>query len=275
MPDPGPDSARPEEGRPPGPDALFPADTVAPAAGTTAGERRRLPRTFTFSRALRTQGFTPAGDARDRLDAFLLDEPELLLLAGHHHGDSSYAVLFDSSATWDVPGTADLVAVHVVRNPMYRTFDFATAALPMVGLAQQWLVARGCPPGALALLPGRAAQPADEETTVLETRLRTSPGRYDLLDHYTYDRGPFESWALLRDRHPESEAAPVRLFIESADTGAGTYTLREGAFRDEGDAHRWLDDNPVPLPAPPSTARRQPPSRPAAIPPPGASGPRR
>jgi hypothetical protein len=272
---PEPDSARPEEGRTPGPDALFPTDQVAPAAGTTAGERRRLPRKFIFSRALRTRGLTPAGDARDRLDTFLLGEPELVLLAGHHHGDSSYAVLFDSSATWDVPGTAALVAVHVVRNPAYRTFDFDTAAVPMVGLAQQWLVARGCPPGAIALPPGGAAQPADPETTALEARLRTSPDRYELVDHYTYDHGPFESWAVLRDTHPESADAPVRLFIESADIDAGTYTLREAAFRDEGDAHEWLGGNPVPLPLPQSTARQQPPSRSAAIPPPGASGPRR
>lgn len=270
-----PDSPRPEEGHPPDPDALFPAADVAPAVGTTAGDRQRPSRKFTFSRALRIKGFKAAGDARDRLYNFLLNEPEYVQLAGHHHGDNSFAVLFDSSATWDIPGTADLVAVHVVRNGMYRTFDFETVRLPLVGLAQQWLVARGCPPEAIVLPPGRATQPADEETTALETHLRTSPGRYKLIDHYTYDGDPFESWALLRDTHPESADAPVRLFIESADINAGTYTLREGAFRHEDDAHEWLGSNPVPLPPPPLTARRQPPSRPVVTPPPGASGPRR
>ena len=68
----------------------------------------------------------------------MLNEPEYTLLANHHEGDSSFAVLFDSLATWDIPGTADLVAVHVARDPMWAAFDFDTAALPMVGLAQQW-----------------------------------------------------------------------------------------------------------------------------------------
>jgi hypothetical protein len=125
------------------------------------------------------------------------------------------------------------------------------------------------------LPPGSATQPADEESTRLETHLRTSPGRYKLIEHCTYDGDPFESWALLRDTHPESAGAPVRLFIESSDIDAGTYTVRDGAFRDEGDAYEWLESNTVPLPRPPLMARRQPPSRPAVAPPPGVSGPRR
>jgi hypothetical protein len=269
------DSTRPEEGRPSDPDALFPAPDVAPAAGPTAEDRQHPPREFNFSRALRTKGFTATGEVRDRLFTFLLNEPEYVQLIGHHSGGHSYALLFDSAATWDIPGTPNLVAVHVARDQMYRTFDFDTAALPMVGLAQQWLVARGCPPEALVLPPGSATQPADEESTRLETHLRTSPGRYKLIEHCTYDGDPFESWALLRDTHPESAGAPVRLFIESSDIDAGTYTVRDGAFRDEGDAYEWLESNTVPLPRPPLMARRQPPSRPAVAPPPGVSGPRR
>jgi hypothetical protein len=272
---PDPDSTRPEESHPPDPDALFPTDEIAPAAGRTVDDRQRPSRKFTFSRALRTGGFKAAGDTRDRLYTFLLNEPEYVQLAGHHEGDHSFAVLFDSSATWDVPGTADLVAVHVVRNPMYRTFDFDTARLPMVGLAQQWLVARGCPPGAIVLPPQSATRPADRETTALETRLRTSPGRYKLIDHYTYDGGPFESWAMLRDTHPESGDTPVRVFIESADIDAGTYTLREGAFTNENAAREWLDERPGPLPPALRTSRPGTASRPAATRPPGASGPRR
>lgn len=270
-----PDSTQPEEGHPPDLDALFPAPDVAPAAGASPDERQLPSRKFDFCRALWTGGFTPAGDARDRLYDFLLNEPELVLLAGHHHGDHSYAVLFDSAATWDILGSSDLVAVHVVRNQMYRTFDFDTAALPMVGLAQQWLVARGCPPEAIVLPPESASQPADPETTTLETHLRTSPGQYQLVDHYTYDGDPFESWALLRDTHPESAGAPVRLFIESANIDAGTYTLREGGFANEDAAQEWLDERPGPLPPALRTSRLGTASRPAVPPPTGASGPRR
>lgn len=272
---PDPDSARPDEGHPPDPDALFAADEIAPAADTTADDRRRPPRKFVFSRALRTGGFKAVGETRDRLYTFLLSEPEYVLLAGHHEGDSSFAVLFDSSATWDIPGTADVVAVHVVRNPMWRTFDFDTAALPVVGLAQQWLVARGCPPEAIVLPPENASQPADQQSTELETHLRTSPGRYTLVDHYTNGGGRFESWAMLRDTHPESADAPVRLFIESADIRAGTYTLRQGAFADEDAAREWLDERTGPLPPAPPASRPETASRPAVTPPPRASGPRR
>ncbi|MEE4543998.1 hypothetical protein V2S66_18730 [Streptomyces sp. V4-01] len=272
---PNPDSNRPGEGRLPDPDSLFPADEVGPAAGTTADDRQRPSRKFIFSRALRTKGFKAAGETTDRLHTFLLNEPEYVLLTSCHKGYESFAVLFDSSATWDIPGTANLVAVHVVRDPMWRTFDFDTAALPMVGLAQQWLVARGCPPEAIVLPPERASQPADQQSAALETHLRTSPGRYTLLDHYTDDGGPFESWAMLRDTHPDSAGTPVRIFIELAVIGAGTYTLREGGFADEDAAQEWLDERPGPLPPALRTSRPGAASRPAVPPPPGASGPRR
>ncbi|SEO73849.1 hypothetical protein [Actinacidiphila rubida] len=272
---PDPDSNRPGDGCPLDPNALFPLADYAPAAGTTADDRKRSSRKFVFSRALRTKGFKAAGETTERLHTFLLNEPEYTLLANHHEGDSSFAVLFDSSATWDIPGTANLVAVHLVRNQMWRTFDFDTAHLPMVALAQQWLVARGCPPEAIVLPPERATQPADQETTILETHLRTSPDRYTLVDHYTDDGGPFESWALLRDTHPESAGTPVRVFIEAADMNAGTYTLREGGFADEDGAREWLDGRPGPLPPALRTSRPGAASRPAVPPPSGASGPRR
>lgn len=272
---PDPDSSRPEEGRQSDPGALFPVADYARAAGTTEDDPQQSSRKFVFTRALRTKGFQAAGETTDRLYTFLLNEPEYTLLASHHEGDSSFAVLFDSSATWGIPGTADLLAVHVARNQMWRTFDFDRARLPMVALAQQWLVARGCPPEAIVLQPERATQPADQQSTALETRLRTMPGRYTLLDHYTDDSGPFESWAMLRDTHPESAGTPVRVFIESADINAGTYTLREGAFTDEDAAQEWLDERPGPLPPALRTSRPGPASRPAVPPPPGATGPRR
>jgi len=269
------DSNRPDDGRPPDPDALFPtADYVRPA-GTTADDLQRTSWRFVFSRALRTKGLEAAGETMDRLHTFLLNEPEYVLLAAHHEGDSSFAVLFDSSAIWDIPGTANLVAVRVVRNHMWGTFDFDTERLPMVGLAQQWLVARGCPPETIVLPPESASQPADQQSTVLETRLRTSPGRYKLIDHYTDDGDPFESWAMLRDAHPESADAPVRVFVESADINAGTYTLHEGGFTNEDAAREWLDERPGPLPSALRSSRRGTVSRPAVTPPPGASGPRR
>lgn len=272
---PDPDSNRPGEDRPSDPDALFPADEVGPAAGTAAHDRQRRSRKFVFSRALRTKGFNAVGETTDRLYDFLLNEPEYVLLTGCHKGYESFAVLFDSAATWDMPGTANLVAVRLVRNPMRRTFDFDTARLPMVGLAQQWLVARGCPPEAIVLPPESASQPADQQSAALETHLRTSPGRYKLVDHYTYEGGPFESWAMLRDTHPASAGTPVRVFIEAADIGAGTYTLREGGFTDEDAAQEWLGERPGPLPPALRTSRPGTASRPAIPRPPGASGPRR
>lgn len=231
---------------------------------------------FDFGCSLRTAGLEPADEAEARLhDHFLVNESDFRLLAVHHGGDHSFAVLHDSAATWDVPGTADLRAVHAVRDRTRGTFRLSAQRMPLVSLAQQWLVARGCPPEAIVLPPGSASEPADEATTALEAHLRASHGRYTLIDHYTHDSEPFESWALLRDTHPASAATPFRLFLETADVRAGTYTLREGAFATAAAAREWLSGREGPLNAPLHVVRPPNGSRPAAIPPPGAAGPRR
>jgi hypothetical protein len=233
---------------------------------------------FGFERALRTAGFEPADDAeaQDLHHQILINESDFVLLADHHQGENSYAVLYDSAATWDIPGTANLLAIHVARDPASRTFRYSAQRMPLVSLSQQWLVARGCPPEAIVFPPGLASEPADQATVELETTLRSSPGRYTLVDHYTYDSEPYESWALLRDSDPASAGAPLRLFLETADIRAGTYTLREGAFVAEDSAHTWLEEREGPLP-PPLTARPGTPARPAVIPPPPPPppGPRR
>ncbi|WP_225847262.1 glycosyl hydrolase [Streptomyces sp. HPF1205] len=246
------------------------SDTTWPDEGPTCEPQ------FDFDRSLRTNGFEPADEAEGHLhDHFLVNGSDFRLLAAHHGGDHSFAVLHDRAATWDVPGTADLLAVHVVRDRTRRTFRLNAQRMPLVSLAQQWLVARGCPSQAIVLPPGSASEPADEATTTLEAHLRSSPGRYTLIDHYTHDSEPFESWALMRDARAEPATAPFRLFIEAADIQAGTYTLREGAFGTEGAAREWLDERNDPLPAPLHTARPPTASRPAVTALPRMPGPRR
>ncbi|MCX5340276.1 hypothetical protein [Streptomyces atratus] len=80
-------------------------------------------------------------------------------------------------------------------------------------------------------------------------RLRTSADRYKVLDSYTSDLDPCETWTLTRDSI--AAQAPIRVFLEEGDFDAHTYTMREGAFADEGAARHWLDDRSSPLPQPP------------------------
>jgi hypothetical protein len=48
---------------------------------------------------------------------------------------------------------------------------------------------------------------------------------------------------------------PVRVFLEVVGPAARTYTVREGAFPDEGAALQWLEDRGTPLPQPPEDHR--------------------
>lgn len=252
---------------------------MPPDPESSAPDDNRMPeRGFAFEHALQTAGFELADDAgaRDLYLQILINQSDFSLLADHHQGENSYAVLHDSAATWDLPGTAALLALHVARDQTSGTFHCTAQRMPLLSLAQQWLVARGCPPEAILVPPGRAGKPADEATTALETTLRSaSAARYTLLDHYTYDSEPYESWALMRDSDPASASAPFRLFVETAYVQAGAYTLREGAFTTADAAHEWLDEREGPPSSAPQTARQEMTSRPAAIAPPSSAGPRR
>ena len=94
-------------------------------------------------------------------------------------------------------------------------------------------------------------RPADDLTTQVEQQLRMSGGRYEVLDSYTSDYDPCETWTLTRDSQAAED--PVRLFLEEGDYESFTYTMREGAFPDEASARQWLDDRDDLLPLPPDS----------------------
>ncbi|WP_405668259.1 hypothetical protein [Streptomyces sp. NBC_00055] len=91
--------------------------------------------------------------------------------------------------------------------------------------------------------------PADDLTVQVEQQIRESGARYEVLDTYTSDFDPCETWTLARDSR--ADQAPVRVFHEEWDHAAGTYTMREGAFADVSAARCWLDDRSRPLPEQP------------------------
>ncbi|MEV7393733.1 hypothetical protein [Streptomyces sp. NPDC091215] len=185
----------------------------------------------------------------------------------HHSADGrdSYLLLYDRSAIWDIPGAAAYVTLHIIRNVEQRTFDFASERHPVVPLAQNWLIRRGCPQEAAEVSHGHGPRPADALTARLEDLLRTNPGnRYEVLDHYTDNPCSFdvgvEVRTLVHDRHPESSAAPYRLFLEETTKDMRTYTVREGVFASAEEADTWVVErnSPLPLaPAPPHTVGRR------------------
>jgi hypothetical protein len=244
-----------------------------PGEARTAGSA--APSAFDFDSCLNTGGFEAADDTDTTHRELRINDTDFLLLKRHHQADSTFALLYDTAAVWDVPGTARLLAVHLARDRASRTFRIRARRMPLLSLAQQWLVARGCPPEALVLGPGSISQPADAATAELEEHLRSSADRYTLVDHYTDDGEPFEAWALLRDSHPAPDTAAFRLIVESADVRAGTYTLREGAFADEQAAWEWLDDRDRPLPSMPRTAGPPSAARAAVMPSAETAGRRR
>jgi hypothetical protein len=64
-------------------------------------------------------------------------------------GSHTWAVLWHHFFEEAYPDQSHLLAVHVARDDASRTFRYATREIPILALAQQWLVARGCPPDAL------------------------------------------------------------------------------------------------------------------------------
>ncbi|GCD41842.1 hypothetical protein [Streptomyces paromomycinus] len=211
---------------------------------------------------LRVEGLDLANDHEATLFNWQisLSENELTVVASHHQGDDSYAVLHDSSMTWDLPGSPQYLAVHIDRNEATGSFRYASERLPLVPLAQQWLVARGCPVSALRARTDLGPEAADAKTSALEAKLAASPGRYEILDHYTDDTIDYETTVLVRDLHPTAAQRPFRVLVEKWDVDANRYTLREGCFADAAQAGEWLEDRDTPLPEPtvtPSVPARQ------------------
>ncbi|MGN5380990.1 hypothetical protein ACQ4WX_39175 [Streptomyces lasalocidi] len=216
----------------------------------------------------RLDGFQAAtAQIEDDFSSVTLSDDLFVPFSEHHSADGrdSYLLLYDRSAIWDIPGAAEYVTLHIVRDIEQRTFYFASERHPVVPLAQNWLIRRGCPQEAVEESHRHGPRPADAATARLEDLLRTNPGnRYEVLDHYTDNPCSFdvgvEVRTLVYDSHPDSADAPYRLFLEETTKDMHTYTVREGAFVSAEEADRWVveGDSPLPLtPASPGTFDRR------------------
>jgi hypothetical protein len=211
-------------------------------------------------------------------------EDDSTLLTEHHSPDQSRSFLLarDESVAWGVPGAPQIVAIAITRDIEQGTFTFASAHHASHPFAQAWLIARGCPPGQIALPDSVQIEPADETTRQIEEKIRAGGRRYTVLDTHTDYTSPYESWTLARDT--TAPEAPVRVFLEQDIPGSIRYTVREGAFPDADSALAWLADRSTPLPPPPeqpqahrAAAARSRSARPGpaataaqSVPPPGA-----
>ncbi|MFD7730480.1 hypothetical protein ACFV6F_08855 [Kitasatospora phosalacinea] len=194
------------------------------------------------------------------------------------------------------------VAIHVRLDPDARTCHVRKANTLTFGWAGHWLVRRGADPDALARyrpLPpdpyncgshGHGtdvqaeglisashywyARPADARTRTIEDRIRRSGDRYEILtqqmaySEYATDGEHEAHWVLLVDNHPRAAERQYLLQLETVHRSSGHYTLDEGAFPTEKQAHEWADRiNPrrvAPLPATdPATGLPAAPKRPA------------
>ncbi|MEV7085881.1 glycosyl hydrolase [Streptomyces sp. NPDC093085] len=199
----------------------------------------------------RLDDFEPA-DAASKLAAEAFWPDDLTVMAKHHtvpHGSHTFVVAHDRSMTWGIPGDPQVVAIMVARDLSLDTFTFESTYHATVAFAQNWLIERGCPPGPIAQVDGNFMKPADDLTVQIEQQIRESGARYEVLASETSDFDPCETWTLTRDS--STDQAPIRVFLEEGDADAHTYTMREGAFADEGAARSWLDDRSGPLPEPP------------------------
>jgi hypothetical protein len=215
-----------------------------------------------------TRGYVPADaiQERDWESEIELREADLGVVSECVSGSHTWVVLWHHFFEEAYPDQSHLLAVHVVRDDASRTFRYATCEIPILALAQQWLVGRGCPPGALKRNRHYSAE-ADASSQSIETRLTRSPHRYALADHGTvYDPDPPGSWAIIRDKAPASSATQWQVLVESAGAEQGTYVLRERSFPTRKQAEHFVEQLPTvqwPLAAdPPRTVAVAPPLNP-------------
>ncbi|MFD9967721.1 hypothetical protein ACFWYA_05985 [Streptomyces sp. NPDC059011] len=206
---------------------------------------------------LRLDGFGAADEQTEEAFWHAIDgeQDSLIPLAEHHTADGthSFYVLHNRAATWGIPGEPQLVALHLRRDLQAKTFRFDHAALPLPAMAQSWLIHRGCPQGAIGLLPGAGPPPADVTTRVLEQRLMGDGYRYAMGYSYTRD-DPDDMVTVVALRADDmvtvvalralDERAPslFRVVVEEVDTDAWTHTLREGGFATVRAALQWCED---------------------------------
>ncbi|WP_217559125.1 glycosyl hydrolase [Streptomyces sp. GbtcB6] len=177
---------------------------------------------------------------------------DLTVLAEHHttpYGSHSYVIAHDRSVTWGVPGAPQIVAIKVARDLSLNTFTFESTYHATLSFAQNWLIEHGCPPDRVAQVRWDFMKPTDDLTLWLDQQIRESGARYEVIDSWTSDSDPCETWTLTRDS--SASQAPIRVFLEEGNHEARTCTIREGAFDDEAAARNWLDDRSSPLPQPP------------------------
>ncbi|MGM9336030.1 hypothetical protein [Streptomyces murinus] len=170
------------------------------------------------------------------------DEDYLVPLAEHHADGHSYYVLFDESATYDHPGTPQIVAVHLRRDREKQTFGFEQMQLPLPSMAQSWVISRGCPREAIGLNPELGTAPADEATRALEQRLVGDGDHFAMGFSYTRD-DPDDTVIVVALRALEERTvSPFRVVVQEVDADAWTHTLREGGFDTVGEALQWCED---------------------------------
>ncbi|WP_329096807.1 hypothetical protein [Streptomyces sp. NBC_01439] len=227
----------------------------------------------------RLDGLEPANPAMGESfwDAVESESHEMSVLASHHSPDgrTSFFVLHDRTATWGIPGEPQLIALHLTRDTEARTFTADFVRLPLVSMAQSWLIKRGCPTDAIGLPEGMGSRPADETTVALERRLMGDGDNFAVLFSYTEDSGLKPEITVLLRALDEMAPYPYRVLLEELDTSTWTHTLREGGFETFEAADAWLEDRDAPLPATP--ALRASAARTSAVPtlpPAPAAGPR-
>ncbi|MEV6723529.1 hypothetical protein AB0M94_21640 [Streptomyces xanthochromogenes] len=193
-----------------------------------------------------------------------IEEGDLSVLAEHHTDDQrhSYYVLHNGAVTWGIPGEPQLVALHLQRDVEAATFRFQHERLPLVAMAQSWLIARGCPKEAIA--PRIGITPADEATKALEDRLTSDGDHFALVTSYTDDdRDPVQITVLLAATD-EKVSLRFRVLLEETDLSSGTRTLREGGFSTYEEATAWWQahwsGDGVPLPTAQAAVRSSAPS---------------
>ncbi|MER5786410.1 hypothetical protein ABT104_32560 [Streptomyces mobaraensis] len=218
-------------------------------------------------------------DVEELWQYIVLDEDELTVLADHHTDDAeqSFYVLHNGAV---ISGDPQIVALHLQRDTVARTFRFEEAALPLPAMAHSWLIARGCPKQALGFPDGMGTHPTDEATRALQERLTTDGDHFALLHNYTDGTADRPEIVVILRALDERESRPFRILLKQVDLHAGTHTLREGGFATFKAATDWfrnhLAGSAAPLPIAPPPARHSPdptaPARPApAAPPRGRS----
>ncbi|MFI7102720.1 hypothetical protein ACIBK8_25565 [Streptomyces sp. NPDC050161] len=212
----------------------------------------------------RLKGYT-AADAHTLDNWLRIDRRKFVVMADHHTECASYFVLFDRTAIYGVPGEPQFAALHIIRDPAFRTFQYDLQRPPLPALAQSWLIARRCPRDAIRLRPGLGTEPADDATRDLEDHLVRVGHRYRLVHSYTSEDA--SSIAVMLEDPDDTAPAPFRVLVRE---GAGDHhTMRQGAFTDHGDAIRWVNrywfTRTAPqLPPPPARIRPAPAQHPAS-----------